>query len=90
MTRIHSGRVNGVVGANDQDNVSVGEVVIDLVHLHDDVVGDVGFGEQHIHAAMDPGTPISGMPVLHVWEGHEVVVFKRSMKPGYAGVENPL
>ncbi|MBE3061353.1 MAG: NAD(P)(+) transhydrogenase (Re/Si-specific) subunit beta, partial [Cutibacterium acnes] len=33
---------------------------------------------------------ISGMPVLHVWEGHEVVVFKRSMKPGYAGVENPL
>mgnify|MGYP002758714798 FL=1 len=30
------------------------------------------------------------MPVLHVWEGHEVVVFKRSMKPGYAGVENPL
>ena len=37
-----------------------------------------------------PGTPISGMPVLHVWEAGKVIVFKRSMKPGYAGVENPL
>ena len=41
-------------------------------------------------SAMEPGTPISGMPVLHAWEAKQVVVFKRSMNPGYAGVENPL
>jgi NAD(P) transhydrogenase subunit beta len=30
------------------------------------------------------------MPVLHVWEARNVVVFKRSMASGYAGVANPL
>ena len=41
-------------------------------------------------AAEDPGSPIAGMPVLHVWEARNVVVFKRSMASGYAGVQNPL
>lgn len=30
------------------------------------------------------------MPVLEVWKARNVVVFKRSMNPGYAGVQNPL
>jgi NAD(P) transhydrogenase subunit beta len=30
------------------------------------------------------------MPVLRVWEAEQVVVFKRSMASGYAGVQNPL
>jgi NAD(P) transhydrogenase subunit beta len=33
---------------------------------------------------------IAGMPVLHVWEAQNVIVFKRSMAVGYAGVQNPL
>ncbi|HET6302610.1 Re/Si-specific NAD(P)(+) transhydrogenase subunit beta [Microbacterium sp.] len=41
-------------------------------------------------AAEDPGSPIAGMPVLRVWEAQQVVVFKRSMASGYAGVANPL
>ncbi|WP_245561761.1 Re/Si-specific NAD(P)(+) transhydrogenase subunit beta [Agromyces italicus] len=41
-------------------------------------------------AAEDPGSPIAGMPVLKVWEAKNVVVFKRSMASGYAGVANPL
>ena len=41
-------------------------------------------------AAEDPSSPIAGMPVLHVWEARNVVVFKRSMASGYAGVQNPL
>ena len=41
-------------------------------------------------AADDPSSPIAGMPVLHVWESENVIVFKRSMAAGYAGVQNPL
>ncbi|MFF8805712.1 Re/Si-specific NAD(P)(+) transhydrogenase subunit beta [Streptomyces omiyaensis] len=40
--------------------------------------------------AEDPGSPIAGMPVLTVWEAGQVIVFKRSMASGYAGVQNPL
>lgn len=38
----------------------------------------------------DASSPIYGMPVLQVWESKNVIVLKRSMRPGYAGIENPL
>lgn len=41
-------------------------------------------------AQEDPGSPIAGMPVLEVWKAQNVIVFKRSMATGYAGVQNPL
>ena len=56
-----------------------------------DVVLVIGANDTVNPAAEDdPGSPIAGMPVLQVWKAKEVVVFKRSMAVGYAGVQNPL
>jgi NAD(P) transhydrogenase subunit beta len=41
-------------------------------------------------ARNNPGSPIYGMPILNVDESKAVVVLKRSMNPGFAGIDNPL
>lgn len=41
-------------------------------------------------AKTSPGAPIYGMPILNADEGHQVVFMKRSMRPGFAGIENEL
>jgi NAD(P) transhydrogenase subunit beta len=41
-------------------------------------------------ARNNTGSPIYGMPILNVDEAHQVVVLKRSMNPGFAGIDNPL
>ncbi|WP_028047345.1 Re/Si-specific NAD(P)(+) transhydrogenase subunit beta [Cellulomonas sp. URHE0023] len=56
-----------------------------------DVVLVIGANDTVNPAAVDdPSSPIAGMPVLEVWKAAQVVVFKRSMATGYAGVQNPL
>jgi len=72
------------------------DIVFEMDEVNDrlpatDVVLVIGANDTVNPAALDdPRSPIAGMPVLHVWEAGEVVVFKRSMATGYAGVQNPL
>jgi NAD(P) transhydrogenase subunit beta len=41
-------------------------------------------------AEKDPKSPIAGMPVLQVWEAQTVMMIKRSLSPGFAGIKNEL
>ena len=72
------------------------DIVLEMDEINDDladtdVVLVIGANDTvNPAAAEDPTSPIAGMPVLRVWEASNVVVFKRSMAAGYAGVQNPL
>ncbi|MGB7997736.1 MAG: Re/Si-specific NAD(P)(+) transhydrogenase subunit beta [Photobacterium halotolerans] len=72
------------------------DIVLEMDEINEDfpetdVVLVIGANDTVNPAAMeDPGSPIAGMPVLEVWNAKHVIVFKRSMNTGYAGVQNPL
>jgi len=72
------------------------DIVLGMEEINDDfpetdVVLVIGANDTVNPAANDdPNSPIAGMPVLEVWDAKEVIVFKRSMSTGYAGVQNPL
>ena len=72
------------------------DIVEELDEINDDfaetdMVLVIGANDTVNPAALEvPGSPIAGMPVLQVWKAGRVVVFKRSMAAGYAGVQNPL
>jgi NAD(P) transhydrogenase subunit beta len=72
------------------------DIVLEMDEINDDfpetdVVLVIGANDTvNPAAAEDPTSPIAGMPVLKVWEAKNVIVFKRSMAAGYAGVQNPL
>ncbi|HIW91979.1 MAG TPA: Re/Si-specific NAD(P)(+) transhydrogenase subunit beta [Candidatus Corynebacterium avicola] len=71
------------------------DIVLELDEVNDDfddvdVVLVIGANDTVNPIAEEPGSPIAGMPVLKVWEANKVIVFKRSMGSGYAGVQNPL
>ncbi|KZT50364.1 PNTB-domain-containing protein [Calocera cornea HHB12733] len=71
------------------------DVVLEMEEINDDfsdtdVVLVIGANDTVNPIALEPGSSIAGMPVLHVWQAKQVVVMKRSMSSGYADVPNPL
>ena len=72
------------------------DIVLEMDEINEDfpetdVVLVIGANDTVNPAALDdPTSPIAGMPVLEVWKAENVIVFKRSMATGYAGVQNPL
>ncbi|MFT4635982.1 MAG: NAD(P) transhydrogenase subunit beta [Arenicella sp.] len=72
------------------------DIVLEMDEINDelsdvDVVIVIGANDIVNPAALEnPNSPIAGMPVLEVWKAKTVIVSKRSMATGYAGVENPL
>jgi len=72
------------------------DIVLEMDEINDDFDGTtvvlvIGANDTVNPAASeDPSSPIAGMPVLTVWNAENVIVFKRSMASGYAGVQNPL
>lgn len=72
------------------------DIVLEMDEINEDfsrtdAVLVIGANDTVNPSAMeDPSSPIAGMPVLEVWNSGTVVVMKRSMASGYAGVENPL
>ncbi|KAJ3209716.1 hypothetical protein HDU67_005974 [Dinochytrium kinnereticum] len=71
------------------------DVVLEMEEINEDfgetdVTLVIGANDTVNPLAMEPGSSIAGMPVLHVWKSKQVIVMKRSMASGYADVPNPL
>jgi NAD(P) transhydrogenase subunit beta len=66
----------------DEANPEFGRTDVALIVGANDVVNP--------DARSNEGSPIYGMPILNVDQAQSVVVLKRSMNPGFAGIENPL
>jgi NAD(P) transhydrogenase subunit beta len=66
----------------DVINPSFGEVDVAIIIGANDVVNPV--------ATTDPNSPIAGMPIIDAHKARSVIVVKRSLSPGFAGIPNPL
>jgi len=71
------------------------DIVLEMEEINDDF-GDtdvtlvIGANDTVNPIALEKGSSIAGMPVLHAWKSRNVVVMKRGMASGYADVPNPL
>ncbi|KKY30178.1 putative nad transhydrogenase [Diaporthe ampelina] len=71
------------------------DIVLEMDEINDDF-GDtdvtlvIGANDTVNPIALEPGSPIAGMPVLHAWKSKQTIVMKRGMASGYADVPNPM
>ncbi|KAK4941595.1 hypothetical protein LTR10_018472 [Elasticomyces elasticus] len=71
------------------------DIVLEMDEINDDFPETdltlvIGANDTVNPIALEPGSPIAGMPVLHAWKSKGVVVMKRGMSSGYADVPNPM
>ncbi|KAJ9644514.1 tRNA-splicing endonuclease subunit Sen34 [Coniosporium tulheliwenetii] len=71
------------------------DIVFEMDEINDDFPGTdvalvIGANDTVNPIALEPGSPIAGMPVLHAWKSKQVIVMKRGMASGYADVPNPM
>ncbi|OAA58989.1 NAD(P) transhydrogenase, alpha subunit [Niveomyces insectorum RCEF 264] len=71
------------------------DIVLEMDEINDDfsdtdVTLVIGANDTVNPIALEPGSPIAGMPVLHAWKSKQVIVMKRSLASGYADVQNPM
>ena len=95
VPNFHLGRMPG------QCNVLLAEasvpydIVLEMAEINDDfgetdVTLVIGANDTVNPIALEPGSAIAGMPVLHAWKSKHVVIMKRGMASGYADVPNPM
>ncbi|KAK0463957.1 NAD(P) transhydrogenase beta subunit-domain-containing protein [Desarmillaria tabescens] len=71
------------------------DIVLEMDEINDDfkdtdVTLVIGANDTVNPIALEPGSAIAGMPVLHAWKSKQVIVMKRGMSSGYADVPNPM
>ncbi|CAI4214819.1 unnamed protein product [Parascedosporium putredinis] len=71
------------------------DIVLEMDEINDDfndtdVTLVIGANDTVNPIALEAGSPIAGMPVLHAWKSKQVIVMKRSLASGYADVPNPM
>ncbi|KAL3431942.1 NAD(P) transhydrogenase beta subunit-domain-containing protein [Aspergillus tetrazonus] len=71
------------------------DIVLEMDEINDDFADTdvtlvIGANDTVNPIALEPDSPISGMPVLQAWKSKEVIVMKRGMSSGYADVPNPM
>ncbi|KAK1599511.1 NAD(P) transhydrogenase beta subunit [Colletotrichum navitas] len=71
------------------------DIVLEMDEINDDfaetdVTLVIGANDTVNPIALEPGSPIAGMPVLQAWKSKQVIVMKRGMASGYADVPNPM
>jgi len=71
------------------------DIVLEMDEINDDftetdVTLVIGANDTVNPIALEPGSSIAGMPVLHAWKSKNVIIMKRGMASGYADVPNPM
>ena len=71
------------------------DIVLEMDEINDDfpetdLTVVIGANDTVNPIALEPNSPIAGMPVLHAWKSKQVIVMKRGMGSGYADVPNPM
>ena len=71
------------------------DIVLEMDEINDDfpdtdVTLVIGANDTVNPIALEPGSAIAGMPVLHAWKSKNVIIMKRGMASGYADVPNPM